>query len=190
MKQKELKAAVKSYVAEVGAENVDRQKLSIELMEQGASVALLGRALNKALKENGVEIQTNVVSDEVIALRKDVKSIPADNYTDFRAYCVKLADKHDVPVDRAVKEIRKIAKENDIEVPSKPKLGAVKAAIVDYFNEETDHSLDGLAAYLEPVMDGNKEKALHASRMNYTFAALLYNHEALPVNGDEEEAEA
>lgn len=199
MKKSELAAVVKSAVKEQGVE-LDKNLLAVQLMTSGASLSMVNRELNKALKANGVEIVTNTGSEELKNVRAavalalsnhteevdgkkiEVESMIFVNYKDLREYAEQLEDDFAVSFEGALKIVKAELKEQKLPVPAKVKLGSQKEEILNYFlKNKKKTSLQGLCEHLQnTVFDENdnpltKEKALHLARMNYTFAYMLYN---------------
>ena len=182
MKKKQLFKDVATYVKEVGVDAINKDDLAQQLMSAGASFALVGREMPKALRDNGVETSVRAPKESLEALEADIKEsfekgMVLNNFRELREAQETFADDHVDINDKAVLAcIKSYMKENGMEIPQKLKLGAVNEAIVQYFSDEKDHSLKGLASYLESNTDCDEDKALHYARMKFTFAYLLWNN--------------
>ena len=157
MKKSELKAAVKAAVAAKGIE-LDKNVLAVELMQQGASLSMVNRELNSALKANGVVIVTNTGSEELKAVRTAINAaLTAESpkviatYKDLREYAEDLEDEFAITETASIKAIKSELKALKLEIPNKVKLGVQKEAILNYFLEtkQKDQSLEGLKKYLQ-----------------------------------------
>jgi len=197
---KAVKSAVELSKTE-GAE-INKDVLAGQLMGMGASLAMVARELPKALKENGIVTAVNTGSEELAKVRAAIKAalknkkakgkegeegyVPAqparvvDTYKDLREWAEELEDEFAITSEAAIKAIKSQLKELGKETPTKAKLGVVKEGIVAYFahTPSNETSLEGLAKFLHNIAmeDGtemDKEKALHAARMNYTFAKMI-----------------
>lgn len=185
MKKEQLVKLVADKVAAQGAEDVQVPELTAELIIAGASVAMVNRELNKALEAAGVKVEkrVNSASDEIKALRKEITDsaygMDFSDYAELEAEAEELSTKHDVPVKRVIKEMREVAKKDEIELPKKGNLGGVKKAIIDYFrinSDNDDTSIKDLADYLWDNTDiKSKEDALRMARQQYSFAVALIN---------------
>lgn len=197
MKKTELFAAVKVAVdaAKTDGKEINKDLLAASLMGQGASLSMVARELPKALKANGIVIASSTGSEELKKVREAVKVyfkgtkavgkkgdkdyVPATKpeiatYRDLREYAEDLEDSFNISVEGAIKVIKSHLKDAGLDVPQKAKLGAVKQAIIEYFAAQKHVTLEGLADYLiKNVEDMDKDKALHAARMDFTFAKML-----------------
>lgn len=198
MNAKEITTAVAAHVLEVGVDNVDTSKLAVQLIRKGASISLVNRVLNKALAAAGVAVKTPVQSEALKFARKQIEKVftakkfkAPTSYKELRemgeaivAAAAEDKAKHELTVEAALKCIRTKMKADKLEIPSKCGVRGVKAAIVEYFvstakDEKATATLEGLAKYLQKEAGQSEEKAIHAARMNFAFAQLLFNRQSV-----------
>lgn len=182
--------SLKKYVGEqVKAGNTDEQALGIALMQDGYTMALVNRELSKQLVALGVKVDPNATMKAVRDfLAKNKKALQGiKTHEDLATYSGIVAKDNKADVAKVTKAVRKQMKTFEIDVPTKPKLGNVKSAIVDYFHSTKDHTVSGLADAITknvPVSEGetaeqHAEKCKRHSYMNFTFARLLWEHEKI-----------
>ena len=78
-----------------------------------------------------------------------------------------VANKYNLPEQTIAKAVRQI---DPKALPPKPRLGAQKMGIINYFKTTTEPTLKGLATYLQTTLPTDEEKALKIARMNFAFA--------------------
>lgn len=208
MKKSELAKQVASAVKEQGIE-LDKNVLAVALMTSGASLSMVNRELNKALKANGVVVVTNTGSEELkkvnAALKvqfdlndaiakafkagKDEKEIAKlgamltiNTYKDLREWAETIEDEFAISFEAAVKAIKSQMKDRKIEVPAKVKLGVQKEEILNYFliNKKAT-SLKGLCEHLQKNVVGEDDAPLSKDKALH-LARMNYTFASMLYN--------
>lgn len=172
---KELEAFVKEN-PEAG-----KQEITAHMVVQGASAAMCMRELtNKRLGELGVNVEPRGSDPAVLALRKDIGKIDItkiDSYDTLVDTAEAVRVNHpDFDQDRIIKEIRKYAKEKEVQLPKKSNLGDAKKAIINFFTEAdlATTTTQELADYLwDNTEIDDREKADRMAYQNFGFAKAL-----------------
>lgn len=151
--------------------NVDKNKLAVQLMTEGATLALVNRELPKALAANGIIAPAGAMVAVNKHITDKLEGWKIKTYPDVVARAEKVAEKFKIDNAKAIKAIRKAIGEG---APSRPKLGATKQGIVDYISSYDTPTITGLAKYLEKECKLAEDKALQSARMNFAFAMACY----------------
>lgn len=198
MSKKQIKKLAKAYVKELTAKVVAKNPdaFAMHLVSEGISFAMAAREHRKALVEQKVDLPKHTGTSELKAVREEVAEDERDaptTYSDLAAWAAELEDKFPINFNSAMKVIKADLKDNEIEIPSKVKLGSVKEAIAQYFAANDERSLSGLTDHIAKTVTVNnadedkddlgdivqvpisKDKAIHNARMYYTFCELIAN---------------
>jgi hypothetical protein len=186
MKKTDLVENVTAWTKGTAKNDVDENQLAMDLLKNGASMALVGRELGKALIALKLKDDPSVLRKEietaVDAEMDDYTAICEMDYNDVTEFVNTVAEANEYEPQAVYKALKKQCKKLDIALPAKPKLGKVKQGIVDYFAANTETSIKGLAEFLydndccnATKQDTEEEAALRAARMQYTFAVALMN---------------
>ena len=168
----DLKQAVTEFVkgnkGEFNAE-VDTRTLQAYLFTHDFSMYVIVRELPKVLSQLGL------IPNPVESLKKATEVLKVELPMAVEKGLVEalipgIANQYKLPERTIIRAIKKI---DPNALPPKPRLGAQKTGIIEYFKTTTVPTLNGLANYLQTTLPTNKEKALKIARMNFTFAHEL-----------------
>lgn len=166
---KSLKQVVTEFVegnkGEFNAE-VDTRTLQAHLFTYDFSMQLIVRELPKVL------VQLALMPDPVESLKGATAALKEELPMAVRkglvgATITGISNRYKLPERTIVKAVRKI---DPNALQPKPRLGAQKTAIIEYFKITPEPTLKGLATYLQTTLPTDEEKALKIARMNFTFA--------------------
>lgn len=179
MDKKQFNRELEAFVKE--NPEAGKQEITAHMVVQGASAAMCMRELtNKQLSELGVKIEPRGTDLATVELRKDVGKVDLDSISTYEQLVEAaegIVNAHpDFDVDRAIKEIRKYAKGEEVQLPKKSNLGDAKKAIINFFTEAdlATTTTQELADYLwDNTKIDDREKADRMAYQNFGFAKAL-----------------
>ena len=191
-KLEEIKALAEQVIDQGHADGLDADAVKMNMMTAGVPFSKLNSLFNSISIDKGYAVNPKDVTE---GLKELIPEIPWADFTDWESQVQKAIDHLADTVDgatpaRALTLARAFCKEEEIELPTKPRAGGgggrsskLAAAIVDLVVANPEATVAEAYAVVSPLVGGNMPHKNAMYYVNTTFAIALAaaNGETLDV---------